>query len=84
MKTTIKEYIKTIPDITYPCLMKFKNSYATFIVYANKSGEYNTKQFCGTVIYLTGTTSRDIGEYDDEWELDQFTVFDGILELSND
>lgn len=78
MKSIVKEDNK---QVEYPCLMVGKESGAILLVYADSEDEYECME--GMVI-VEGKLNLNVGYVSNGWRKDRFTVFKGVVELSND
>lgn len=70
MKVTVKD--SPIGDnVKFPCLMVTNDGYIVWML----------KYECGVILKHDGWT---IGDYSENWDMSQFTPFNGTVELSND
>lgn len=70
MKISIKDSPKG-DNVKFPCLMITKDGYIFWML----------KYGCGVVVKHS---FLDLGEYQEYWDMSQFTPFNGTVELSND
>lgn len=78
MKSIVKEDNK---QFEYPCLMVDKEAETIILVYADSEDEYECME--GMVI-AEGRLNLSVGYVSNGWRKDRFTVFKGVVELSND
>lgn len=70
--------VKINKELNYPLLMEYTNpDYDTFIVLM-------FKYRIGTVVYTTNPKVHTIGVYLQQWNMNEFKPFTGVLELSNE
>jgi hypothetical protein len=70
MKVTITAASK--PAVNFPCIMKLQGE-AAIVLFDKPSS--------GTVIQAS--TNHPLGEYKTNWQMDNFTLFDGDVTLEN-
>lgn len=78
MKSIVKEDSK---QVEYPCLMVDKEAETIILVYADSEDEYECME--GMVI-AEERLNLSVGYVSNGWRKDRFTVFKGVVELSND
>ena len=71
MKVTVNG--KEQKEITYPCLMEYKDSDLIVLFYTKLKG-----------IVLIGNISYKKGDYSDTWNMRAFQPFHGTITLQND
>lgn len=76
MKSIVKEDNK---QIEYPCLMVGEETGVIILAYRDTPNGY-----IEGVVVNKGNGERSVGCIYDRWNKDRFTLFKGIIELSND
>lgn len=78
MKSIVKD---TNKQVEYPCLMVDEEAGTIILVYADSEDEHECME--GMVI-AEGRLNLSVGYVSNGWRKDRFTVFKGVVELSND